>query len=343
MVLNKTNPEHMKTYLQHVLAFEKLVYIWSNSLNTANRQVNQLSYQKENIGRELRTTTSVLSELDSKTNKEIQSMQEEIENCKKILKHKRRSSAIKILLFSSVWIISALLAFFKGGKLGAFAASLPFFVVLLLRWAFTANTVSDAEQARHVLANCEAEIKNNSAQNQARRKKLLLHEQVGELRNTYETATAHLAVAESKQARIAGCLQKAKTTLNEIYALNLLPSKYRSLSAVATLYEYLETGRCTVIQGHGGIYDTYEYDLKLGIIVSKLDEIIDRLDLIAENQRLLYAEMKEANRSLHNINSELVSFHNDFSSYAATSLELQRQENATIQWAAWNQWANGRT
>lgn len=169
-----------------------------------------------------------------------------------------------------------------------------------------------------------------------------MKEECNDLKNTHQTTVLLLSNATNNSGKIYGNLEKAAKTLEEIYSMDVLPEKYRSLNAATTLYEYLNTGRCTCVQGHGGIYDTYEYDLKLGLIIGKLDVIIERLDEIANNQMMLYQELKTANQTLSNIDNELRSFKTSFDSYATASLEMQRQEAAIVQWAAWNQWANGK-
>ena len=77
--------------------------------------------------------------------------------------------------------------------------------------------------------------------------------------------------------------------LKQLYGKNLLPPVYRNLVAVGTLYGYLINGRCTTIEGHGGIYDTYEYDVKLNTIICKLDDVLDNLESIKNfSTRVIY-------------------------------------------------------
>lgn len=90
-------------------------------------------------------------------------------------------------------------------------------------------------------------------------------------------------------------LNTAQENLYKLYSENILPGKYRNLVAVATMCQWLNDGRCTEIYGHGGLYDTYEYDLRLGQIVGKLDEISSKLDVVISNQNMLYDEVKRGN------------------------------------------------
>lgn len=87
----------------------------------------------------------------------------------------------------------------------------------------------------------------------------------------------------------------AQQNLNRLYSENILPAQYRNMIAVATMYQWLCSGRCTEIYGHGGLFDTYEYDKKMGIIISTLGEINDKLDTVISNQNELYNEVVRGN------------------------------------------------
>lgn len=76
---------------------------------------------------------------------------------------------------------------------------------------------------------------------------------------------------------------------------NIIFPKYRNLAAISSFYEYLESGRCTTLEGHEGAYNLFETEIRLNIIITKLDEIIDRLDQISSNQIMLYNAIKQSN------------------------------------------------
>lgn len=86
------------------------------------------------------------------------------------------------------------------------------------------------------------------------------------------------------------------TTLNKMYGINILYPKYRYFVAVATMYEYFDSGRCRTLEGHEGAYNVYENELRLNVIVSQLSDIIYRLEDIKSNQMMVYNAIKEGNR-----------------------------------------------
>ncbi len=94
--------------------------------------------------------------------------------------------------------------------------------------------------------------------------------------------------------------QRALHNLQMLYSEGVLPKKYQNYVAVSTMYQWLKDGRCTEIYGHGGLFDTYEYELCIGQIVSNLQSINNKLDLVIDNQYVLYDEIKRGNEIAEN-------------------------------------------
>ncbi len=90
-----------------------------------------------------------------------------------------------------------------------------------------------------------------------------------------------------------------KSTLNEYYSKNIIYPKYqRNIVALCQFYEYLDSGRCSSLEGHEGAYNIYEMELRQNIIISKLDTVISRLDSIQKNQYYLYQEISKCNSNV---------------------------------------------
>lgn len=94
---------------------------------------------------------------------------------------------------------------------------------------------------------------------------------------------------------------ETKDILDEYYEKNIIFPKYRNIVAISSLYEYLESGRCSRLDGHEGAYNIYENELRQEIIIRKLDDVIQRLDMIADNQIMLYNAITECNKNNVNI------------------------------------------
>lgn len=92
-----------------------------------------------------------------------------------------------------------------------------------------------------------------------------------------------------------------ENTLNTLYSLDVIHPKYRYLVAVSSFYDYFDTGRCTAFTGPGGAYAVYEEDLRFQRLETKLDVIISKLDELINKQRMLAELMREANNTLYRI------------------------------------------
>lgn len=82
---------------------------------------------------------------------------------------------------------------------------------------------------------------------------------------------------------------------NNFYSDNCLPEPYRNLPATTTMYQWIDFGICTEIYGHGGLFDRYDYSLKIGEIVNNLQQINAKMNVVIRNQQLLLKEVRNGN------------------------------------------------
>lgn len=104
-----------------------------------------------------------------------------------------------------------------------------------------------------------------------------------------EMACDNLRVAEKMYQETMG----AKT---RFYMQGIIFEKYRDIVPISMFDEYLQSGRCSSLTGHEGAYNIYEQEKVMHLILTKLDDIIDRLDDIADSQRLLAAAIRESQK-----------------------------------------------
>lgn len=95
-------------------------------------------------------------------------------------------------------------------------------------------------------------------------------------------------------------------TLEDLYACNILHSKYRNFVAVASFYDYFDTGRCTSLEGRSGAYATYELESRLDKIISRLDQVLSELERIKQNQLMLYSEIRDAREQANLLTFEIL-------------------------------------
>ena len=102
-------------------------------------------------------------------------------------------------------------------------------------------------------------------------------------------------------------LRNALSHLEFIYSCDAILPKYRTLPAVATMCEYLETGRCTDLAGPNGAYNLYESEIRANCIIAQLDMIQESLNDIKNNQYRLYEAVVDVHKSVDKLNRNLSS------------------------------------
>lgn len=105
-------------------------------------------------------------------------------------------------------------------------------------------------------------------------------------------------------------------TLKRLYDMNVVYPKYRNFIAVATFYEYFESGRCAELEGHEGAYNIYENELRLNAVLGKLDDIINHLEEIRSTQYTIYTAIKEGNKMANAIYKKSESISDNMKSIA---------------------------
>lgn len=93
-------------------------------------------------------------------------------------------------------------------------------------------------------------------------------------------------------------LKETENVLAQYYDLGYIYPKYRGLVPISTIFEYLESGRCFTLEGPDGAYNLYEQELRMNLILGKLDDIIYRLDEISANQQSLAQAIQQGNSKI---------------------------------------------
>lgn len=100
-------------------------------------------------------------------------------------------------------------------------------------------------------------------------------------------------------------LDLTKNILHKMYNKAIIFPKYRNFTAVSSFYEYIDSGRCTRLDGHEGAYNIFENEIRQNIIIQKLDEAVRMLKKIEQNQYMLYDAIRETNRVIGNLGQNL--------------------------------------
>ena len=112
----------------------------------------------------------------------------------------------------------------------------------------------------------------------------------------YQETIEEIRKTEELLAQSYGCLES-------LYSCGVIYEKYRDPVALASFYDYLASGRCSILTGPDGAYNLYESEIRMNLVIAKLDTVIERLDQIKQNQYALYSVLTEMNSNLSELNT----------------------------------------
>lgn len=330
MAVNKNSVAYMKEYLKYAVEFEKYVYIWSRAMSQANERKRQIYSDYQNIKKLQASNGNRMSRLNLSFETQRRMKERDIDQYKK-----KSNTALFVLvgllvIMVLLYIIFDFYYFIALGVLGVLVV-LPICLGVIIH-----NKVK--------IAQLKNEIDGLMQSDSGRRQGIIMEARESQYEERLNENQAEEALISKRQQEIQSSLLIAQKNLRQIYDVNVLPAKYRNLTAVATLYEYLETGRCNIITGHGGIYDTYETERIHLAQLQQMVEMNQRLSRIEDNQRYICQEMQKANSTLRSINSSLKEIEKtnaEISRNTAISAVANQQTAAATSWMAWNAWAQG--
>lgn len=281
------NVQLMKSYIFYAMTFERNVYMWNNALNKINEAINSNHHRKIGAMNNIETINDDIDSFDDEYKEAIKAKNKSIRNNKRII--------ICASIIFSIILVACIIYYITSKEIGALYTGgyILFFFILII--------VVDLKKYRSEIQFEKRYIKNHLNEqskidklNQLRNKKQVQEKLVMDL--SYKEV-----ILIQDRDDIIKNLNEAKKILSNIYSKNILPSRYRNLVATCTLFQYLDTGRCTIIKGHGGIYDTFEYELQMKSIIYNLKEINMKLDTVISNQNRLYQEINIANSTLNSM------------------------------------------
>ncbi len=104
------------------------------------------------------------------------------------------------------------------------------------------------------------------------------------------------AILQSRVDQLKSMKHETLDALDKLYDVGVVYAKYRALVPIVMFCEYMESGRCSQLEGHEGAYNIYENELRQNIIISKIELVLGKLEEIKENQYMLYEAIERGNR-----------------------------------------------
>ena len=113
-------------------------------------------------------------------------------------------------------------------------------------------------------------------------------------------------------------LLSSKATLNKLYEKNIIHPKYQNFIAIAQLYDYINIGRCSELNGSEGAYNMFEQEKNNGLLINDLDMSLFKLekyesvmytliDLLRKNDKITSKIFTEINHDANNMINQTTS------------------------------------
>ncbi len=354
------NASYMVKYLKYALECEKYVYIWTEAAAEAERATSDakkhtewLKGRQADTARQLESTKKELALLGAPKSEPDASTKNPNNDPKVLKKNCRRAITIAgmaaIISFVLGWMAASMFAAeIALPAIATFMLTLGigigiFFFTMIGPGCIVWYMVSKKKYKDATSKKSQA----FSGDGSARRQSIILSGKIdgyeARLRDFPADIEACYARERSCMAReqyIKKALATAKKNLQVLYAEDVLPAKYRRISSIATLYEYLALPKYTSVFWNGGsIYSEYDKERIQIEQLENLRQINYTLDDIADNQRSAYLELQNANKTLSNIHSslrELETSNREIANNTAISALANQQTAAAAQWLAYH-------
>lgn len=324
----KDNVEVMTKHFNNAMVFEQYVKIWTDSLNFVNSKINNNHVRRQDALSGMENEQYRIESIDNSYYVQIKNIKQK--------KRKYQIIVLTIVIISMALLIAGIVLSNQGNVIGA-VMLIPFMLSIIPFILFVIVCVN-----LYKIATCSKEIKNYGAENKQYQKEVSKNNI-----NSYDIFVKKIddenAVLLSKKAEIIKQLNESKRILVSIYSEQLIPKRYQGLIPVSTIYGYLETGRCNIICGHGGVYDTYERDLQAGIIINNLMEINRKLSIVINNQKKLYDVLQSIDSTVSSIKSEVENSGrklDEISRNSAIAATAASQSAAASSYVAYEVWRN---
>ena len=213
------------------------------------------------------------------------------------------------MLIGGISALFSAISFLGGG--GIFAG---IFYGLIALWLLSTGSDIDTQNKKI--------DENNSREQAYYRNALNAHDK------NVKNAAAQKQMAQILRRRLSEMQAKVRDMerdLERAYSCNVIYPSYRNLVAVTSFYDYLQSNRCSSLEGHEGAYNLYNMESRLDKIITRLDRIGSQLESIKGNQYMLYTTLKESNRQLDVLNGAAWAMNDRLSALSANAAVTNAQ------------------
>ena len=121
------------------------------------------------------------------------------------------------------------------------------------------------------------------------------------------------SVLKQEISRMEGQIDKTRQNLGKMYSFGIIAPEYRNITAVGTFYSYLVNKRTYSLcfdreTGDQGAYNIYENELRLDIIITNTQEILEQMENLSRSQYELAQGLRQANLQISNMQRDFNRF-----------------------------------
>lgn len=160
-------------------------------------------------------------------------------------------------------------------------------------WGFFHTGAKQDQEYEELVAAAEREAERQYQQDYVEYQKKLGMEQ--------QAAEQQIAAIDPDLETIHQIREKTETLLDQFYGLDIIHQSYRNIVPIASFAHYLSTGICNELEGPNGCYRLYESEALQKVIITKLDQVIDRLDELNERQYELKKALLDSNAKVERL------------------------------------------
>ena len=169
------------------------------------------------------------------------------------------------------------------------------------------------EKARAVIARNEEKMREYEEKLRAHEEREAEYKRQTEeyRRDAQEKNNLLISKINDQRTEIASRQTALRSSLDQLYAYDILPERFRNAAAAYQLAEYLEMGVADQLTGTDGAFRVYLEDVRVGRIVGSIDtmryEVTTRLDTISAQLGGIEDQLWRVNYNLKQLRGELSS------------------------------------
>lgn len=303
----KEDVPYITKYLTYAFEFEKYKEIWQESLDKAENKLMAINNRKNELSGNYQYLSSRIENFDLSTQNEYSNK----------IKSIRKFKIFSIICFCIVPLIALYMVAIMlwGNSYGygnEITLSQTIFGAIFIAFSMGFLPFTGGITFLLIYRYKKGKISKKQFMYNAQQQKQALVTDKDNAKQEYGSLVTAEKNISTQKAEIVKELKEVKKILKELYQSEQWPESYQGLIPVGTMLESLQTGRCTTIQGHGGMIDTYVKDLQQKLILGTLNDIkqialqsLSVQEKMLQYQHLLLNEVRSINKTVDKIEADM--------------------------------------